>query len=295
MSSRVCSLGGPMVGSGACRTHLVIIFLTLCCAGEGTLRAGTALAGPLPGRLVVLLLEGQVPERTPQPRVIWRQLHACHRHMHQSLQHTRVSIPVPLFLSSHSNTPDAAWPSQAQPVARGWHRPNFVQLSCAAHSNIRNVRLQTLGMGESPVTQRETWGGAHLQPAPDELLGLHVLFEQAVAQDEGVPQLQLLEEAHGGPHQPCCYQLLAQLLAQRRAHGEAYAECMPVRPPARSTAGPEQMQLNCCAGSLGLSWCAPLRTSGQAALGRCSSVNSTQCTLFTMALYDDSSIEKDWH
>ena len=73
---------------------------------------------------------------------------------------------------------------------------------------------------------------AHLQARVDERLRLGRLAEQAVAQDERVPQLQLLEQAQRAADQPGRQQLLAQLLAQRRAQREARAE----RPPAQQGA-----------------------------------------------------------
>lgn len=66
-----------------------------------------------------------------------------------------------------------------------------------------------------------------LQPPVHELLGLHILLKQAVAQDERIPQLQLLKQGHGRAHQPSRDQLLAQLLAQGWAHREPHTEGMP--------------------------------------------------------------------
>ena len=44
--------------------------------------------------------------------------------------------------------------------------------------------------------------GTCLESGLHQLLGLRQLLQEAVADDEAVPQLLLLKYGHGGPHQP---------------------------------------------------------------------------------------------
>ena len=86
---------------------------------------------------------------------------------------------------------------------------------------------QRLARQEPQSTYACTKASANLQAALHELLRLRALVEQAVAQDERVPQLQLLEEPHRGAHQAGPHQLLAQLAPQRGAQREARPERVP--------------------------------------------------------------------
>ena len=48
----------------------------------------------------------------------------------------------------------------------------------------------------------------------DQLLSLWKLLQQAVADDERVPQLFFLKDPHGSPHQSCTQELLPQLFPE---------------------------------------------------------------------------------
>ena len=50
---------------GRTDAYLLEVLLTLRAAGQGALRAGAALPGVLPGRLVVRIAEREVPQRAP--------------------------------------------------------------------------------------------------------------------------------------------------------------------------------------------------------------------------------------